>query len=76
MALVLFSIQVTVEAKMEHKSDNSRFYQEWSNTYTLPEETDTTKIKSVLDNEGILRIEAPFSASAEEVPINISFAKK
>ena len=60
---------------MEHKSDNSRFYQEWSNTYTLPEEADVAKIKSVFDNEGMLRIEAPPLASAEEVPIKISFNK-
>ena len=76
MQLVLFSNQVTVEAKMEHKSANSRFYQEWSNKYTLPEKADTAKIKSILDHEGILRIEAPRSASAEELPINITFNKQ
>ena len=61
---------------MEHKTDNSRFYQQWSNTYTLPEETDIAKLKSVLDHDGILRIEAPRSSSTEEFPINISFNKQ
>ena len=76
MQVILFTNQVTVEAKMEHKSHNTRFYQEWSNKYTLPEEADTAKIKSVLDHEGILRIEAPRSSSVEEFPINISFNKQ
>ena len=61
---------------MEHKTDNSRFYQQWSNTYTLPEETDMAKLKSVLDDDGILRIETPRSSSTEALPINISFNKQ
>jgi len=65
---------VTIEAKLEQKHNDSRFYQEWSNKYTLPENADTSKLKSVLDYDGILHIDAPISEVKEglttEIPIN------
>ena len=67
-------LQVTIEAKLEQKHNNSRFYQEWSNKYTLPENADASKLKSVLDNDGVLHIDAPISqpkeASSTEIPIH------
>ena len=67
-------LQVTIEAKLEQKHNDSRFYQEWSNKYTLPENADTSKLKSVLDYDGILHIDAPISEVKEglttEIPIN------
>ena len=53
---------------MEHKGDGRRLYQEWTQQYTLPEKTDTTNLKSVLDKDGMLRIEAPITKSTGEIP--------
>jgi len=50
---------VTIEGKYEHKDDANRVYQEWSRQYTLPETADISKLKSLLDNEGVLTVEAP-----------------
>jgi len=48
-----------VEGKFEHKDESSRTYQEWNRQWTLPETADISKLKSVLDSEGVLTIEAP-----------------
>jgi HSP20 family molecular chaperone IbpA len=48
-----------VEAKREQKSEDSRFYEEVSRKFTLPENVDLKEVKSVFAPNGILRIEAP-----------------
>ena len=63
---VIIIFQVTVEAKMEYKGDGSRLYQEWSQQYTLPEKVDTKNLKSILNKDGILRVEVPVSQSIGE----------
>ena len=60
---------------MEQKGDNSRLYQEWSKTYTLPDEADAAKLKSLLNKDGILQIEAPVSNLTGETPIKNSINK-
>ena len=65
-----------MEAKFEHKHQNSRFYQEWSNKYTLPENTDTSKLKSVLDYDGVLHIDAPITQVKEGAPTEIPIHQK
>ncbi|XP_059482619.1 heat shock protein hsp-16.2-like [Neocloeon triangulifer] len=65
---------LTIDAKMEKKSeDGSRFYQEMSRLYTLPESVEVSNLKSLLSNEGVLCIEAPISGEVEkpkEIPIS------
>ena len=73
-------MQVTVEAKMEHKGDGRRLYQEWTQQYTLPEKADTTNLKTVFDKNGWngkwkLRIEAPVTKSTGEIPTEIKFTE-
>ena len=57
---------------MEQKGDNGRLYQEWSKKYTLPDEADAAKLKSLLSKDGILQIEAPVSNLNGSTPIEIS----
>jgi len=66
-----------VEAKFEHKDEFNRTYQEWSRQWNLPETADVSKLKSVLDSEGVLTIEAPQldktndgQAKTQEIPIH------
>ena len=56
---------------MEQNGENSRLYKEWRQQYTLPNEVDATKLKSLLDKSGTLRIEAPVSNAAEDLPKEI-----
>lgn len=65
---------LTVEAKMEQKSEDggTRFYQEMSRAYTIPENVDITNLKSLLTSDGVLAIEGPLSEEASkphEIPI-------
>ena len=71
---------MTVEAKNEQKSEdgNSRFYQEVSRSFTLPENIDLKEVRSVLTPEGVLKIEAPLPQEAlpeppkpKEIPIHL-----
>lgn len=60
--------QMTVEAKSEHKSQDghSRVYHEVSKKFTLPDSIDTRDVKSILEPDGCLMIEAPMPATAIE----------
>ncbi|XP_034239488.1 heat shock protein Hsp-16.1/Hsp-16.11-like [Thrips palmi] len=52
---------LTISAKCERSGrDGSRFAQEMSRTITLPESIDTDSITSMLHQDGVLAIEAPF----------------
>jgi len=51
---------LTIEAKAEVKDENSRFYQEVSRSFLLPEKADLNELKTVLTPDGILKLEAPF----------------
>ena len=63
---------MTIHAKMEHKSDNgSRFYQEIVRDYLLPEKLDVEGLKSQIDDDGVLRIEAPLPESEKQHDIPI-----
>merc|ERR1711874_213628 len=66
---------VTVEAKLEHTSTNSRLYQEWTNKYTIPKEADFKKMKYGLDDDGVFHIEAPILPTSEDVAINAPINK-
>ena len=70
-----FYTQVTVEAKLEHTSTNSRLYKEWTNKYTIPKEADFEKMKYGLDDDGVFRIEAPILPTSEDVAINAPINK-
>ena len=59
----LLSIHATMERK---NGDGNRFYQEIIREYSLPEKLDVEKLKSQLDDDGVLRIEAPLPADAEK----------
>jgi HSP20 family molecular chaperone IbpA len=61
---------MTVEAKQEQKSDdgNTRLYQEVSRVFTLPDEVDAKDVKSVLNPDGVLTIEAPVHEKALPEP--------
>ena len=69
---------MTVEAKMEQTGkDGSRLYQEMSRKFTLPEDVDVEKLKSLFSAEDcFLTIEAPLKNrpkvehSQKEIPIN------
>ena len=51
---------MTIQAKMDQKSeDGSRFYQDISREYFLPEQVQIEGLKSVIGEDGVLRIEAP-----------------
>ena len=71
---------MTVDAKLEEiGSDGSRLYQETSRKFTLPEDVDVEKLKSLFSTEdGILSIEAPFKNPPKlekgptEIPISRS----
>merc|ERR1712198_272272 len=66
----------TIEGKYEHKDEANRVYQEWSRRYTLPETADIGQLKSLLDHDGMLTIEAPTIRTAtgepqpQEIPIH------
>jgi len=57
---------MTIQAKMEQKSDdgNSRVYREVSRKFTLPENLDVKEVKSVMEPNGILKVEAPMPQQA------------
>ena len=64
-----------VEGKYEHKEEGSRTYQEWSRQWILPETADLNQLRSVLDNDGVLTIEAPHvspdkDGQCHEIPIH------
>ena len=61
---------MTVEAKQEQRSDdgNTRVYQEMSRQFTLPEEVEVKDVKSVLNPDGVLTIEAPIHERALPEP--------
>ena len=66
---------LTIEGKYEHQDDGNRVYQEWTRRYTLPDNADVSKLKSLLDHDGVLTIEAPSvaaegKAQPKEIPIN------
>jgi HSP20 family molecular chaperone IbpA len=56
--------QVIIDAKMEEKSDDGhhRMYQEVTRQYTLPENVQVEKLRSLLSDDGVLSIEAPIAA--------------
>ena len=62
---------------MEHKSEDGTqaIFQEIARTYTLPDNVEVEKMKSLLSEDGILCIEAPLKGSKEtpkgptEIPI-------
>ena len=66
---------VTVSAKMEKASEDGaeRLYKEVTKKYTLPENADLQKMKSIVTEDGYLRIEAPTipkeSEVVKEIPI-------
>lgn len=63
---------LTIHAKMEHKNDNGcRFSQEVIRDYLLPEKLNVEGLKSQIDEDGVLRIEAPLPepTSPHEIPI-------
>lgn len=59
---------VTVEGKFEQKDEHHRLYQEWSKKYTLPESADLDKMKSMIDSDGVLIIEAPAKGDGKGKP--------
>jgi HSP20 family molecular chaperone IbpA len=61
---------MTVEAKQEQKSDdgNTRVYQEVQRIFTLPENVEVKDVKSVLNPDGVLTIEAPIHERALPEP--------
>lgn len=60
--------QMTVEAKSEHKSEDghSRVYHEVSKKFQLPDNVDVRDVKSTLETDGCLTIEAPLPQLAIE----------
>ena len=63
---------------MEHKSEDGSqaIFQEIARTYTLPENVEVEKMKSLLSDDGMLCIEAPLKGVKEapkgptEIPID------
>ena len=75
MKISLKDRTVVVEGKYEHIEDGSRTYQEWSRQWILPETADLNQLRSVLDNDGVLTIEAPHvspdkNGQSHEIPIH------
>lgn len=65
---------ITVNAKMDEQSEDGlqRFSQSISQSYTLPENVELDKLKSVLSDEGMLNIEGPIKGGqAKEGPKEI-----
>lgn len=66
---------LTVQAKLEKTSEEGRIYQEFSRSFTLPENVNLEEVKSLLTPEGVLTIEAPLpeleAPSPKEIPISI-----
>jgi len=60
--------QMTVEAKSEHKSPDghSRVYHEVEKKFTLPDDVDVRDVRSTLEPDGCLTIEAPLPHLAIE----------
>jgi len=61
---------VTVDAKKRDQSQdgNHQVYQEVCRRFTLPEGVNAREVKSHLDHNGVLRIEAPVSGNALRAP--------
>lgn len=61
---------MTIDAKKEFVSEdgNHRSYQEVSRKFTLPEGIDAKAVTSHLDNQGVLKIEAPLPQKALPEP--------
>lgn len=61
---------MTIEAKKEVKSEDGhhRMYQEVSRRFTLPQGIDAKEVKSHLDANGVLKIEAPLPQKALPEP--------
>ena len=61
---------VCVDAKKRHQSHdgNHQVYQEVCRKFTLPEGVNPREVKSHLDHNGVLRIEAPISQNALQAP--------
>lgn len=69
---------LTIEGKLEEKSSKGEKYvaRQFTRRFTLPEGVDMEKAKSLIDKNGILRIEAPFNPpkieeTPKETPIEI-----
>ncbi|GLH08826.1 hypothetical protein R5R35_004113 [Gryllus longicercus] len=64
---------LTIRAKMERSSeDGGKFYQEVSREITLPENIKSGELKSFLNNDGVLTIEAPYEPAEKpkEIPVS------
>nr|CAH0107097.1 unnamed protein product [Daphnia galeata] len=64
---------LNIHAKMDRKSDDgSRFYQEISREYLLPDTLKTEELKSIFTDDGVLCIEAPQpeAEKPQEIPID------
>ncbi|KAB7497904.1 Heat shock protein [Armadillidium nasatum] len=62
---------ITVEAKIEDASENSKMNQSFYFQYTLPESIDVEALESVFTHDGVLTIEAPQTSSEGPRTINI-----
>jgi len=75
--IVLKNYHLTVDAVLEDKSPDGKqhFFTEIKRQITLPEYVDLEKVKSVMGDDGVLRVQAPVKAGMEppsatkEIPI-------
>ncbi|XP_077513363.1 heat shock protein hsp-16.2-like [Amblyomma americanum] len=68
--------QLTVRARSEAKESESTFVREFSHSVTLPDDVDPDTVRSLLQADGSLSIEAPRAlAEPKEVPIEKSAPK-
>ncbi|XP_063233202.1 heat shock protein beta-1-like [Bacillus rossius redtenbacheri] len=63
---------LSIEAKMERSSeDGSKFFQAVKREFTLPDNIETDSLKSYVNHDGILTIEAPLKQEKpKELPIS------
>uniref|UniRef100_A0A023FQA5 Putative small heat shock protein ii n=2 Tax=Amblyomma TaxID=6942 RepID=A0A023FQA5_AMBCJ len=69
--------QLTVRARSEVKEGESTYVREFSHSVTLPDDVDPDTVRSLLQADGSLSIEAPRAlAEPKEVPIEKSAPKE
>ena len=55
---------LSINAKHEEKNENSQFFRQFSQSFTLPDEVDAERVECSLTKDGVMTLKAPCSAPA------------